>query len=64
LFNKSGKEPLQPLKRELVDTHKMIYKQYHDAVLHENQLPVEMLRAVLTDQPLTKDYKTSWKFYK
>jgi uncharacterized protein (DUF885 family) len=52
------------LKRELVDTHKMSYKQYHDAVLQENQLPIEMLRAILSDQQLTKDYKTSWKFYK
>ena len=51
------------LKRELVDTHKMTYKQYHDAILHENSLPIEMLRAILTNQPLTKDFKTSWRFY-
>ena len=51
------------LKRELVDTHKMTLKQYHDAVLHENSLPVEMLRAILTKQLLTRDFKTSWRFY-
>jgi uncharacterized protein (DUF885 family) len=51
------------LKRELVDTRKMTYKQYHDAILHENSLPIEMLRAILTDQPLTKNFKTSWRFY-
>ena len=51
------------LKRELVDTHKMTYKQYHDAILRENSLPIEMLRAILTNQPLTKEYKTSWRFY-
>ncbi|GAB2824463.1 DUF885 domain-containing protein [Ferruginibacter profundus] len=51
------------LKRELVDTHKMTYMQYHDAVLHENSLPVEMLRAILIDQPLDKDFKTTWRFY-
>lgn len=52
------------LKRELVDSGKMKYKQYHDAVLRENSMPVEMLRAILTNQKLTKDFKTSWKFYK
>lgn len=52
------------LKKELVDTRKMTYKQYHDAVLHENSMPVEMVRAILTDQPLTRDFKSSWKFYK
>ncbi len=52
------------LKKELVDSGKMTYKQYHDAVLQENSMPVEMVRAILTNQPLTKDFKTSWKFYK
>ena len=52
------------LKKELVDSGKMTYKQYHDAVLRENSMPVEMLRAILTNQKLTKDFKTSWKFYK
>ncbi|MCE7862222.1 MAG: DUF885 family protein [Bacteroidetes bacterium CHB5] len=52
------------LKKELVDSGKMTYKQYHDAVLRENSMPVEMVRALLTNQPLTRDFKTSWKFYK
>jgi hypothetical protein len=52
------------LKKELVDGGKMTYKQYHDAVMQENSLPVEMVRAILTNQPLTKDFKSSWKFYK
>lgn len=51
------------LKKELVDSGKMTYKQYHDAVLHENSMPVEMVRAILTNQPLTRDFKTSWRFY-
>lgn len=52
------------LKKELVDGGKMSYKQYHDAFMKENAMPVEMLRATLTNQNLTKDFKTSWKFYK
>ena len=52
------------LKRELVDSGTMTYKQFHDAVLRESNMPVEMVRAILTNQPLKKDFKTSWKFYK
>jgi len=52
------------LKNELVDTHKMSYRQYHDAILHENSIPIEMLRAILTNQPLKRDFVSNWKFYK
>ncbi|HEX9651458.1 MAG TPA: DUF885 family protein [Cyclobacteriaceae bacterium] len=51
------------LKKELVDSGEMTYKEYHDAVLQENSLPVEMIRATLTNQSLNKDFKTRWKFY-
>ncbi|AEE53403.1 DUF885 family protein [Haliscomenobacter hydrossis] len=51
------------LKKELVDTKKMSYKQYHDAILQENALPVEMLRAILINQNLKRDFKTQWRFY-
>ncbi|OKS87264.1 DUF885 family protein [Mucilaginibacter polytrichastri] len=51
------------LKKELVDSGKMTFKQYHDAVMKENQIPIEMIRATLTNQPLTRDFTTSWKFY-
>jgi hypothetical protein len=51
------------LKKELVDSGKMTYKQFHDAVMQENSLPVEMVRATLINQPLTRDFKTNWRFY-
>jgi len=51
------------LKEELVDSGKMTYKQYHDAVLRENAMPVEMVRALLTNQSIKKNFKTNWKFY-
>jgi len=51
------------LKNELVDSGKMTYKKFHEAVLKENNIPIEMLRATLLDQPLKPDYKTQWKFY-
>ncbi len=52
------------LHRELVDSKKMNDKQFHDAILHEGQIPVEMVRAILTNQKLTKDFKSSWRFYR
>ena len=41
----------------------MTYKQYHDAIMQLNAMPVEMIRAILTNQPLEKDHKAHWKFY-
>jgi uncharacterized protein (DUF885 family) len=51
------------MKKELVDSGKMTYKQYHDAVMHENAMPVEMVRAIITNQPPKKDFKSNWRFY-
>lgn len=51
------------LKKELVDSKKMSYKEFHDAILKENNMPVEMVRAILEKQDLKKDFKTEWRFY-
>jgi hypothetical protein len=59
----TGGLQLFALKKELVDGGKMTYKQYHDAVMKENLIPIEMIRATLTNQPLTRDFTTKWKFY-
>ncbi|WP_247651773.1 DUF885 family protein [Chitinophaga eiseniae] len=54
----------EALKKELVDSGKMTYKQYHDAILRENMMPIEMLRAILLNKPVPKDFTSSWRFYK
>ncbi len=51
------------LREELVDTKKMTDMQFHDAILHENSIPIEMLRAILERTKLTKDFKSTWRFY-
>ena len=51
------------LHKELVDSGKMTDKQFHDAIMQMNSMPVEMVRAILTNQPLSKDFKTNWRFY-
>ena len=59
----TGGRQFYALHKELVGGGKMTNKQFHDAVIHLNAMPVEMIRAILTNQPLTPDFKTSWKFY-
>jgi uncharacterized protein (DUF885 family) len=59
----TGGRQFYALKKELVDGGKMTYKQYHDAILHLNAMPVEMIRAILTKQPLDKNFTTKWRFY-
>lgn len=51
------------LHRELVDSKKMTNRAFNDFVYQENRMPVEMVRALLTNQKLTRDFKSSWKFY-
>ena len=51
------------MHKELVGSGKMTNKQYNDALLKENRIPIEMLRAAITNQKLTRDFVTSWKFY-
>ena len=58
-----GGMQLHALHKELVGSGKMTNRAFHDAVLKENRIPVEMVRAILTKQKLTRDFQTSWKFY-
>jgi hypothetical protein len=41
----------------------MTNRAFHDAILRENSMPVEMVRALLTNQKLTRDHTSNWKFY-
>ena len=51
------------LHRDLVDSKRMTDRQFHDAILKEGPIPVEMVRAVLTKQKLARDFKPTWRFY-
>jgi uncharacterized protein (DUF885 family) len=51
------------LHKELVDSGKMTNRDFHDAILKENRIPIEMVRALLTKQKLMRDYTSNWKFY-
>ena len=51
------------LNKELVGTGKMSAKQFHDAVLQQNEMPVELLRTILLGKPPAIDFTTQWRFY-
>ncbi|HEX5603499.1 MAG TPA: DUF885 family protein [Pyrinomonadaceae bacterium] len=51
------------MHKELVDSGKMTNRAYNDALLKENRIPIEMLRAAITNQKLSRDFVTNWKFY-
>ncbi|KAI0104487.1 hypothetical protein F4814DRAFT_90467 [Daldinia grandis] len=42
---------------------KMREKEFHDRVLRANVMPIEMLRALVLDKELKKDFKSEWRFY-
>lgn len=58
-----GALQFRQMHKELVQTAKMDNRQFHDAILKENSIPVELLRAKLTDQQLDKNWKPSWRFH-
>jgi len=50
------------LHNELVGSGRMTNKAFHDAILQGGAMPVEMVRAMLTNAPLTRDYETQWLY--
>jgi hypothetical protein len=54
---------LRELHKELVGPGRMTDRAFHDAVLKEGRLPIAMVRAILTRQELTRDWKPDWRFY-
>ena len=50
------------LYEELVESGRMTAREFHDAVMKGGRMPVEMVRARLTGQELTRDYEAQWRF--
>ena len=59
-----GGMQLKSLHDQLVGSGpgKMTNRQFNDAVLKENRIPIEMIRASLTRQTLARAYVPSWRF--
>jgi hypothetical protein len=58
-----GALQLRALAGELVNTGRVSATEFHDAVLLGGPMPIELVRARLLRQPLTKDFRSSWRFY-
>ena len=54
---------LRALHAEMVASGRMTNREFHDAVLRQNAIPIEMVRAALSDEPLQRDFTSRWRFY-
>ncbi len=54
---------LRSLQREVVQAGKMTNREFHDAVLRENYIPFELLRAKMLGLPLAAKLSPAWRFY-
>jgi hypothetical protein len=58
-----GALQFRALHQELVGAGKMSDREFHDTILKMNAVPVEMVRASLTKQPVDVGFVSNWKFY-
>jgi len=58
-----GALQFRALHAEMVDSGKMTNRQFHDAVLKLNSIPVEMIRASLMNRKLANNFTAQWRFY-
>ena len=58
-----GALQFRKLYEEVVESGDMTARQFHDSIMQGGQMPVELVRARLTGQPLTADFKSQWRFY-
>ncbi len=56
-----GGMQIYALHKEMVPAH-LTNKQFHDAMLQQYAIPIELIRAAMLDLPLTPSYQPCWKF--
>ncbi|KAK0106357.1 hypothetical protein ONS96_003992 [Cadophora gregata f. sp. sojae] len=59
-----GALQLYSLREDVLGGRVLTEKQFHDRVMRENEMPIEMLRALIKRQDLKEDFETSWRFYR
>ncbi len=50
------------LHHEVVDGGRLTNRQFHDFIYTHGAMPVEMVRVLMLQQPLSRGYTTQWKF--
>ena len=58
-----GAMQLRALHHELVASGQVTEKEFHDGFLIGGPMPIELFRALLSNEPLTRDYQSQWRFY-
>ncbi|KAH7311478.1 hypothetical protein B0I35DRAFT_357658 [Stachybotrys elegans] len=58
-----GALQLWKLRELAVDSGEMTEKEFHDAILRTGMMPIEMVKALVMGDELTRDFKSEWKFY-
>ncbi|KAJ4393834.1 hypothetical protein N0V93_003049 [Gnomoniopsis smithogilvyi] len=58
-----GAMQLYALRQEVLSKGILGEKAFHDCILQANQMPIELLRALILGEDLSRDYKSKWKFY-
>ena len=53
---------IRALRGELVDSGRMTQREFHDAILRENCMPLAAVRAFLLDLPLERGLTGDWRF--
>ena len=54
---------LRALHREMVGSGKMSNREFHDTILRQGSMPIEMVRFALQKKRVPLDYESSWRFY-
>lgn len=53
---------IRKLHEEVVGAGEMTEREFHDFILQQNAIPIELIRARMRSMPLTRDYKAQWEF--
>lgn len=58
-----GAMQLYALREEVLRKGVYREKEFHDRVLRANVMPIELLRALILNEDVEREYKTKWRFY-
>jgi uncharacterized protein (DUF885 family) len=58
-----GALQFRELYEELVKSGDMTAREFHDSIMQGGRLPIELVRARLTGQKLSPDFRSEWRFY-
>ena len=54
---------IRSLHRDFVQSGRMTNREFHDAILRQNAIPIDMIRLSLSREMVERDYRTTWRFY-